>query len=111
MPEGRGRDLAEENFKLWRFRSGVAECEAFVWASGRGSVSDNATNQELTPFLCLGFMQLNLFGEIHPHQQVLEARVGAQIVDPQVGPQKVRKVGGSLLIRFFQEFEGFAFIS
>ena len=52
-----------------------------------------------------------LFREIHAAHKVLEARVRAQVVDPQVGPQKVRKVGGSFLVCFFEVFEGFVLVS
>jgi len=45
--------------------------------------------------------------KIHAAQKVLEAWIGAKVIDPKVGPQEVRKVGRSFSVRFLQEFEGF----
>ena len=53
----------------------------------------------------------DLLREIHAVHEVLEARVRPQTIHPEVGPQEVRKVGRSLLVRFLQEFEGFVFVS
>jgi hypothetical protein len=51
------------------------------------------------------------FREIHPAHKILEAWIRAQAVDPQVGLQEVRKVGGSFLVRFFEVFESLVFVS
>lgn len=51
------------------------------------------------------------FWKTHAAQKVLEAWVGAKIVDPEVGPQEVWEVGGSFLVRSFQVLEGFVPVS
>jgi hypothetical protein len=43
--------------------------------------------------------------------EVLEARIRAQTVHPQVGPQEVRNVGGSFLVRFFEELKRFVVLT
>ena len=45
---------------------------------------------------------LDLLREIHATHEVLKAWVGAQTIHSEIGLQKVRKVGGSFLIRFFE---------
>jgi hypothetical protein len=42
-----------------------------------------------------------LLREVHPAHKVLEAGVGTETVHPEISPQKVGEVGGSLLVSFF----------
>jgi hypothetical protein len=43
--------------------------------------------------------------------EVLEARVWAQTIHPEVGPQEVRNIGGSFLVRFFEELKRFVVLT
>ena len=52
----------------------------------------------------------DLLREIHAAQEVLVARIGTKIVDPEVGPQELRKVGGFFLVGLFQVLEGLVFV-
>ncbi len=59
------------------------------------------------PFRCCTTTQVNVKGllrEVHAAAEGVEARVGAQWVEPWIYFQ-VPQVGGALLIRFFQPSE------
>ena len=58
-----------------------------------------------------GFSNSRLRWESHALYQVLEARIRAQGIHPQIGLQKIRQVRRSLLVCFFEVFEGSVFVA
>ena len=56
-------------------------------------------------------METRLLRKTHSAQKVLETWVRAKGVNPKIGLEKVRDVGGSLLVGLFQKFECFFLVA
>jgi hypothetical protein len=77
--------------------------------SARDTSSQKARSKRAVTLV--GIMRGYLLWEVHATQQVREAGVGAQGIDPQVGSEEVGQVGRFLLIGSFQKLESLVLLT